>query len=79
MVAAGTSADGIALTIRATIDNLLEHLTDYLIDSIIEIGVFVEVSVMDQAGAAGIGVPPFSGREQRIRTGGVALVRECHR
>ncbi len=55
MVAAGTSADGIALTIRATIDNLLEHLTDYLIDSIIEIGVFVEVSVMDQAGAAGSG------------------------
>jgi hypothetical protein len=55
MVAAGTSADGIDLTIRATIDNLLEHLTDYVIDSIIEIGVFVEVSVTDQAGAAGSG------------------------
>jgi hypothetical protein len=55
MVAAGTSADGIALTIRATIDNLLERLTDYLIDSIIEIGVYIEVSISDDTGTAGGG------------------------
>jgi hypothetical protein len=55
MVAAGTSADGIALTIRATIDNLLERLTDYLIDSIIEIGVYIEVSIKDDTGTAGGG------------------------
>jgi hypothetical protein len=55
MVAAGTSADGIALTIRATIDNMLERLTDYMIDTIIEIGVYVEVSVSDGTGAAGSG------------------------
>jgi hypothetical protein len=55
MVAAGTSADGIALAIRATIDNLLERLTDYMIDSIIEIGVYAEVSISDGTGAAGSG------------------------
>ncbi|MGD0817763.1 MAG: lamin tail domain-containing protein [Methanomassiliicoccales archaeon] len=55
MVAAGTGAEGIALTIRATIDDLLERLTDYVIDSIIEIGVYVEVSIADQTGASGGG------------------------
>jgi hypothetical protein len=43
------------MTIRATIDNLLERLTDYMIDSIIEIGVYVEASVVDDTGAAGSG------------------------
>ncbi len=55
MIAAGTSADGIAITIRATIDNLLERLTNYIIDSIVEIGVYVEVSITDATGAAGGG------------------------
>jgi hypothetical protein len=55
MVAAGTSAEGIAMAIRASIDNLLERLADYVIDSIIEIGVYVEVCITDQAGAAGGG------------------------
>ena len=55
MIAAGTSADGIAITIRATIDNILERLTDYIIDSIIEIGVYVEVSINDMTGSAGGG------------------------
>jgi hypothetical protein len=55
MVAAGTSPDGIAMTIRASIENLLERLTDYVVDSIIEIGVYVEVSILDQTGASGGG------------------------
>ncbi len=55
MTAAGSSADGIALTIRASIENLLENLADYVIDSIIEIAVYVEVSITDQAGASGGG------------------------
>jgi hypothetical protein len=55
MVAAGTSADGIAMTIRASIENLLERLADYMIDSIIELGVYIEVSIADQAGASGGG------------------------
>jgi hypothetical protein len=55
MVAAGTGADGIGMTIRACINNLLERLADYVIDSIIEIGVYVEVSVTDAAGVSGGG------------------------
>jgi hypothetical protein len=55
MIAAGTSADGLAMTLRTTIDNMLERLTDYMIDSIIEIGVYVEVSVTDDIGTAGSG------------------------
>ena len=55
LVAAGASADGIVMTVRATIDNLLERLTDYLIDSIIEIGVYLEVSISDDSGSAGSG------------------------
>ena len=55
LVAAGTSAEGIAMTIRASIDNLLERLGDYVIDSIIEIGVYVEVCITDQAGVSGGG------------------------
>ena len=55
MVAAGTSAEGIAMTIRASIDNLLERLADYVVDSIIEIGVYVEVCITDQAGVSGGG------------------------
>lgn len=55
MVASGTSPDGIALTIKASIEDLLDRLTDYLVDSIIEIGVYVEVSINDDAGATGGG------------------------